>query len=400
MIKLFASFLIVLSPSLWAESSDLPISLKPLDMSLEEDVPEVDNFEVPPKPEVRVEELKVRTGEDINFLDSNETSENPLWEGTPRRVLDKYLPQVVISEKRPALNALFANLILSGRFPQEGGSNPGSLSLKRAELLMNLGHPQEALLVLEEDLLSGNLKPEDQEKFEEAKFFALLSAQETDKACTYATTKAHGAGDSFWVKTGIVCNALQGESEKAQIRLEALKESEFEKSAMPIDTLLSLQFEGEVDEKAPLWMKKIFEGGSAPPSPKDEILAELQEELQRGKTPLIELSQLIKTAPKDDQMRYFYQRLAKLFDLDGSQLGAEIPVPSFRQDLGAPKEDMELLLAAAKAKRQGEVLLISEALLSKDAQIHPEVLIKILMALKAAGYDAESQEVALDLVKA
>lgn len=390
----------VLSVSLLAESTDLPISLKPLDMSSEEDVPEEGNFEVAPKPEVRVEELKIRTGEDINFLDSNESEANPLWTGTPRRVLDKYLPQIVISENQPALNALFASLILSGRFPQEGGSVPGSLSLKRAEILMDLGHSQEALLVLEEDLLSGNLKPGDQAKFEEAKFFALLSAQETDKACTYATTKAHGAGDAFWVKAGILCDAIQGESEKAQIRLEALKESESEKSATPIDTLLNLQFEGEEDEKAPLWMRKMFQGEASAQSPKDEILAELQEELQTGKTPLIELSQLIKTAPKDDQTRYFYQRLAKLFDLDGSQLGAEIPVLSFRQDLGVPQEDIDLLLAAAKAKRQGEVLLISEALLSKDAQIHPEVFIKILMVLKAAGYDAESQDVALDLVKA
>lgn len=365
----------------------------------EEQVQEIDNFELAPKPEVHVEELKSRTGEDINFIDGQEVDENPLWAGTPRRVLDQYLPQIIISEKNPGLNALFANLILTGGFPKEGGSPPGSLSLKRAELLIDLGHPQEALLVLEEDLLSGALKPEEQTKFEETKFFALLSAKENEKACKFATTRTHKEGNPFWVKAGIICNVLQGESEKAQIHLEALKESEVDSQEAPIDTLLDLQFDGEINGKSPLWMRHLFSFQGSQKSPKDEILAELQEELQEGNTPLKELAQMIKKTPEDDQTRYFYQRLSKLFDLDGAQLGEEIPVPSFRQDLGVSKEDLDLLLAAAKDKRNGEILLISEAILSKDVEIHPEVLIKILMAIRAVGYDAESQDVALDFVK-
>ncbi|MEB3701761.1 hypothetical protein Bealeia1_00825 [Candidatus Bealeia paramacronuclearis] len=404
--KLFLSAFLINLGGLYASSEEAPISLRPLDASPEE------GGEVTPV--LPVQNLEAPTGEDLNFLGTQKSTDSSLWIETPRKILDHFLPHLSFPSKLPALNVLLEDLIRRGGFPKEGGSAPGSLSLNRAEILMNLGHGDEAAQVLDEDLLSGIFKSGSKGAYEQLKFLSLLSLDDKEKACTFAISKSQGASESFWIKAGIVCNVLQGEMEKAKVRLEALRESSSESALEealssgeveklpPLDVII-VALLGEQplqdSENLPPWLKAW--GPKTDPLPQDEVLAELKAEKGETQNPRTELQDYIQKAKfsRDVQKMYFLQRLSKLYDFDSAHLGVEIPTPSWRQGLGVSKEDLELLISAAKSKRKGEVILLAATLLKDLKAIHPEVKIKVLLALKSVGYERESEALALELLK-
>lgn len=141
-----------------------------------------------------------------------------MWLGTDHRVLKALLTKIPVSTASPALRGLMHRLLLTGAQVPEGGE-PGSLIALRAGQLLAMGDftGVNALLKVvpgyadNPDLLSIEVD-------------ARLLTGDVARACQVANSYNENQSSTYWQKTFIFCQALEGKGEQAQLGVSLLQE--------------------------------------------------------------------------------------------------------------------------------------------------------------------------------
>jgi hypothetical protein len=148
-----------------------------------------------------------------------------MWRGTPRALIEQFLPQLPAAMRSPVLRDLTRRLVLSSaempaRGPQSKTKPAQSLIAARILLLQSMGAFKDA-----RDLT--NLMPK---RLQDTKLLQLqaedrLYANDYGNACQIVDNAGEHLARPYWQRLLVFCQLLQGDTEGAALGLELLAES-------------------------------------------------------------------------------------------------------------------------------------------------------------------------------
>jgi hypothetical protein len=148
-----------------------------------------------------------------------------MWRGTPRALIERFLPQLPAAMRSPVLRDLTRRLVLSSaempsREPQSGAKPAPSLIAARILLLQSMGAFKDA-----RDLT--NLMPK---RLRDSKLLQLqaedrLYANDYGNACQIVDNAGEHLAQSYWQRLLVFCQSLRGDTEGAALGVGLLAES-------------------------------------------------------------------------------------------------------------------------------------------------------------------------------
>lgn len=148
-----------------------------------------------------------------------------LWNGTRRGLVERLLPMLPSTPRSRVARQLTRRLLLTAARPPEGepvdAVGPSSLLARRVELLLDMGLADDAaelVRMIPASELTGQLA--------RTRVEALMHARDTVAACGDVESRIAEAGDTFWMKVLIFCQAKNKELDKAALGVELLRETD------------------------------------------------------------------------------------------------------------------------------------------------------------------------------
>jgi hypothetical protein len=148
-----------------------------------------------------------------------------MWRGTPRALIERFLPQLSATIRSPVLRDLTRRLVLSSaempaRGPQSGGKPTQSLIVSRILLLQSMGAFKDA-----RDLT--NLIPE---RAQDSRLLQLqaedrLYANDYSNVCQIVDNAEEHLAKPYWQRLLVFCQTLRGDTEGAALGAGLLLES-------------------------------------------------------------------------------------------------------------------------------------------------------------------------------
>ena len=158
-----------------------------------------------------------------------------LWSGSRRSRVEALLPRLPVAAPSFAMRRLALGLLTSPAQPPAGEGEAGALALARAERLVAMGARDVALALLESAGPAGG-----QSLTARIKNDRLLAAFDLDTACAQILGKAGRAGDGYWRRVRILCQAHAGLIEAATLGLELLLETDAAPDQVFDDTIYAM----------------------------------------------------------------------------------------------------------------------------------------------------------------
>ena len=148
-----------------------------------------------------------------------------MWRGTPRALIESFLPQLPAAIQSPVLRDLTRRLVLSSaempaRGPQSGDKSAPSLIVARISLLQSMGAFKDA-----RDLT--NLMPK---RSQDSRLLQLqaedrLYANDYSNSCKIVDNAGEHLAKPYWQRLLVFCQTLRGDTEGAALGVGLLAES-------------------------------------------------------------------------------------------------------------------------------------------------------------------------------
>ena len=157
------------------------------------------------------------------------------WSGSRRSRVEALLPRLPAAVPSVAMRRLALALLTSPARPPAGQGEAGALVLARVGRLVDIGARDAALALLESagpeggQTLSARIEND-----------RLLAALDLDGACEQILGKAGRAGDGYWRRVRILCQAHAGLIEAATLGLELLLETDAAPDQVFDDTIYAM----------------------------------------------------------------------------------------------------------------------------------------------------------------
>ena len=157
------------------------------------------------------------------------------WSGSRRSRVEALLPRLPAAVPSVAMRRLALALLTSPAQPPAGQGEAGALVLARIGRLVDMGARDAALALLESagpeggQTLSARIEND-----------RLLAALDLDVACEQLLGKAGRAGDGYWRRVRILCQAHAGLIEAATLGLELLLETDAAPDQVFDDTIYAM----------------------------------------------------------------------------------------------------------------------------------------------------------------
>ena len=157
------------------------------------------------------------------------------WSGSRRSRIEALLPRLPAAVPSVAMRRLALALLTSPARPPAGQGEAGALVLARVGRLVDMGARDTALALLEGagpeggQTLSARIEND-----------RLLAALDLDVACEKILGKAGRAGDGYWRRVRILCQAHAGLIEAATLGLELLLETDAAPDQVFDDTIYAM----------------------------------------------------------------------------------------------------------------------------------------------------------------
>ncbi len=158
-----------------------------------------------------------------------------VWSGSRRSRVEALLPRLPVAAPSFAMRRLALGLLASPAQPPAGESEAGALALARAERLVAMGARDAALALLERAGPAGG-----QSLIARIENDRLLAAFDLDAACAQILGKTGRAGDGYWRRVRILCQAHAGLIEAATLGLELLLETDTAPDQVFDDTIYAM----------------------------------------------------------------------------------------------------------------------------------------------------------------
>lgn len=174
---------------------------------------------------VQSEELAPVSQEATGTLDASQGGLSvDMWKGTPREVVEAYLPQLSPQPGAYQSHDLQRRLLLtSAEVPQGlpglGEKDTASLLIRRVERLYAMGDWADARRML--DLVPEKLRAESLIRYDVEAYFLQ---HEDKQACERAEPHLATGDDRFWSKAAVVCALLEDDKAHAGMALDMLRE--------------------------------------------------------------------------------------------------------------------------------------------------------------------------------
>ncbi len=157
------------------------------------------------------------------------------WSGSRRSRVEALLPRLPAAAPSVAMRRLALALLTSPAQPPAGQGEAGALVLARVGRLVDMGARDAALALLESagpeggQTLSARIEND-----------RLLAALDLNVACEQILGKAGRAGDGYWRRVRILCQAHSGLIEAATLGLELLLETDAAPDQVFDDTIYAM----------------------------------------------------------------------------------------------------------------------------------------------------------------
>ena len=158
-----------------------------------------------------------------------------IWSGSRRSRIEGLLSRLPVAAPSFAMRRLALGLLASPAQPPAGEGEAGTLALARAERLVAMGARDAALALLERAGPVGG-----QSLAARIENDRLLAALDLDAACAQILGKAGRAGDGYWRRVRILCQAHAGLIEAATLGLELLLETDTAPDQVFDDTIYAM----------------------------------------------------------------------------------------------------------------------------------------------------------------
>ena len=169
------------------------------------------------------------------LLPGIEPFSSDFWSGSRRSRIEALLPRLPAAVPSAAMRRLALALLTSPARPPAGQGEAGALVLARVGRLVDMGARDAALALLESagpeggQTLSARIEND-----------RLLAALDLDVACEQILGKAGRAGDGYWRRVRILCQAHAGLIEAATLGLELLRETDAAPDQVFDDTIYAM----------------------------------------------------------------------------------------------------------------------------------------------------------------
>ena len=169
------------------------------------------------------------------LLPGIEPFSSDFWSGSRRSRVEALLPRLPAAVPSAAMRRLALALLTSPARPPAGQGEAGALVLARVGRLIDMGARDAALALLESagpeggQTLSARIEND-----------RLLAALDLDVACEQILGKAGRAGDGYWRRVRILCQAHAGLIEAATLGLELLLETDAAPDQVFDDTIYAM----------------------------------------------------------------------------------------------------------------------------------------------------------------
>ncbi len=169
------------------------------------------------------------------LLPDIEPFSSDFWSGSRRSRIEALLPRLPAAVPSAAMRRLALALLTSPALPPAGQGEAGALVRARVERLVDMGARDAALALLESagpeggQTLSARIEND-----------RLLAALDLDVACEQILGKAGRAGDGYWRRVRILCQAHAGLIEAATLGLELLLETDAAPDQVFDDTIYAM----------------------------------------------------------------------------------------------------------------------------------------------------------------
>ena len=157
------------------------------------------------------------------------------WSGSRRSRIEALLPRLPAAVPSVAMRRLALALLTSPARPPAGQGEAGALVLARVGRLVDMGARDAALALLESAGPEGG-----QTLSAQIENDRLLAALDLDVACERILGKAGRAGDGYWRRVRILCQAHAGLIEAATLGLELLLETDAAPDQVFDDTIYAM----------------------------------------------------------------------------------------------------------------------------------------------------------------
>lgn len=335
-------------------------------------------------PEVKVDPLKTPEFDGAGTLGDSEGGLGVrLWQGTSRPLVEQMLPKLPTNVSSPAMRALMRRLLLTQATPPAGDSRGASLIVERVRLLAAMGDQAGVTALL--DAIPGRTGN------------PVLLRMETDvrflgndnaRACSTAAGQVREGRDVYWLKAFSFCQALAGETSKAQLALGLLR---------------------EMDDKDPVFEQLMDRFAGAPPGPIESLRDPTPLHLAMARAANVQLPKDVVGASTPGMLRTIAISPNAPIDvrLDAAeraeQTGA-LPTEALRQlYMGVSFTDQDLANPLSKAEAESGPL--SRALLYRVAMIQTvpaaqaEPVARALALARRGGRYAPAVRVFLPILK-
>ena len=169
------------------------------------------------------------------LLPGIEPFSSDFWSGSRRSRVEALLPRLPAAVPSVAMRRLALALLTSPAQPPAGQGEAGALVLARVGRLVDMGARDASLALLESagpeggQTLSARIEND-----------RLLAALDLDVACEQILGKAGRAGDGYWRRVRILCQAHAGLIEAATLGLELLLETDAAPDQVFDDTIYAM----------------------------------------------------------------------------------------------------------------------------------------------------------------
>ncbi|MBF0168583.1 MAG: hypothetical protein HQL45_13235 [Alphaproteobacteria bacterium] len=224
----FLGFLVLPVSQALAEAAETVSENKETDVIIPEPVPLVGGVQGARRDigGVQAQELKPVSRETVGTLDAAHGGLSvDMWQGTPREVVETWLPQLPAAPGALTPYDLQRRLLLTSAevpqgLPGVGEKDTASLLIRRIERLFAMGAGADARGML--DLVPANLRAESLIRYE---IESWLLEGDDKKACGLADPHLSKGDDVFWAKAALFCALVEGDKAHAGLSLDLMRES-------------------------------------------------------------------------------------------------------------------------------------------------------------------------------
>lgn len=160
-----------------------------------------------------------------------------MWQGVTRTDALRLISTLPVEPAYPALRSVQTRFLLSrAQAPVAVAEEPASLLAKRAQILMQMGQADDAQMLLRAAPLQD--RPQGLDQVDATMQFLVY---DNARACGLAQNNRANAGEDFWQRLLIYCDALDGKADQVNFGLSLLRETSGDDAAMTLlaDSILT-----------------------------------------------------------------------------------------------------------------------------------------------------------------